>query len=355
MALVALAARVLLAIVFATAGVAKLADPDGTRRAFGDFGVPNRYVRPVALLLPLAELGIAVAVLITPAARWGAIAAAALLLVFVAGIARAMARGQAPECHCFGQISSSPAGPRTLIRNAVLLVPAVFVAAYGPGENVAWWASDRTAAEITGVAAGAAAIGLLALSLHLGRTNRRLRKELDQANATLHAFPAGLPVGVPAPGFALQRVDGQIVTLDELRAGGRPVALVFISADCGPCLGMMGELSRWQAALSQRVTIALLGTGGRAELAELADKHGMTNVLIQEESEVFRAYHAAATPSVVIVGADGRIVSQTRSTQVLIETLVRQAVRGETPSAQSAWSGNGGRVLDVQPWTGAQG
>ena len=43
---------------------------------------------------------------------WLAFAAivAALLLAFVGGIAFNMARGNAPDCHCFGQLHSEPAG-----------------------------------------------------------------------------------------------------------------------------------------------------------------------------------------------------------------------------------------------------
>ena len=131
-----LLARVLLALVFATAAVGKFADPVGSRRALEDFGLSQRYLKPGGVLLPAAELAIAVALLFQPTARWGAVGALVLLLVFIAAIARAMARGEAPDCHCFGQISSAPAGPRTLIRNAVLAVPVLLVAVDGPGQSL---------------------------------------------------------------------------------------------------------------------------------------------------------------------------------------------------------------------------
>jgi hypothetical protein len=38
--------------VFAAAGVARLRDPAGSRRAVEDFGAPARVARRVALLLP---------------------------------------------------------------------------------------------------------------------------------------------------------------------------------------------------------------------------------------------------------------------------------------------------------------
>src|ERR671934_912799 len=115
-----LVARVVLAAVFSLAGLAKLTDREGSRVAVGEFGVPERLAGPLATLLPLAELTIAVTVLLTPTARGAAIAALGLLAVFIAAIAVNLGRGRQPDCHCFGQLHSAPAGPATLLRNAVL-------------------------------------------------------------------------------------------------------------------------------------------------------------------------------------------------------------------------------------------
>ena len=121
--------RLLLAGVFAVAGVAKLLDAEGSRRALRDFGVSQRLSRPLGLLLPLAELAIAAALVVPDSARWAAIAAAALLAVFVVAIANALRQGRAPDCHCFGQVHSEPAGRGTLARNAILIGVAGAVAA----------------------------------------------------------------------------------------------------------------------------------------------------------------------------------------------------------------------------------
>src|SRR5262249_62414682 len=53
MSLVLLLARLLLAVVFLAAGLAKLADLAGSRQALRDFGVPARLATPLGLLLPL--------------------------------------------------------------------------------------------------------------------------------------------------------------------------------------------------------------------------------------------------------------------------------------------------------------
>src|SRR5918997_1008239 len=120
-------ARLLLAAVFVVAGVAKLADREGSRRAVADFGVPAGLAAPLGILLPLAELAVAAALIPTSTALWGAVGALALLLLFVAGIGVNLARGRKPDCHCFGQFHSSPAGWSTLARNGALAALAGFV------------------------------------------------------------------------------------------------------------------------------------------------------------------------------------------------------------------------------------
>ena len=117
----------LLALVFVVAGAAKLADRAGSRKAVADFGVPSSLASPLATLLPLAELAVAAALIPAASAWWGALGALALLLLFVAGISINLARGKKPECHCFGQLHSAPAGWRTLARNGALAAIAGFV------------------------------------------------------------------------------------------------------------------------------------------------------------------------------------------------------------------------------------
>ena len=235
---IALVVRLLLALVFAVAAVAKVLDLPGTRRALGEFGLPERAIGPVAVLLPLAEFATAVALVAGPSARWGAIAAVCLLVVFIVAIARAMARGEAPDCHCFGQLASGPAGRPTLIRNVLLAVPAVFVVAYGPGEGIDQWVSGRSAAELGAVAAGLCAALLAGLVARLWLQNRDLASENRRLQVTKEAqshFPPGLPVGTPAPRITWPGPDGEAWSLDALMRPGRPVALVFVSPDCGSC------------------------------------------------------------------------------------------------------------------------
>src|SRR5437764_9791152 len=78
MALALLTARILLAVVFLVAGLAKLADLAGSRQAVRDFAVPSQLATALGTLLPLAELTVAVTLLLPATAWWGALGALAL-------------------------------------------------------------------------------------------------------------------------------------------------------------------------------------------------------------------------------------------------------------------------------------
>ena len=118
-------ARVVLAAVFAVAAWGKLTDLEGTRQAVGDFGVPTPAAPAIAFVVPIAELTVAVLLLLGDII--GAIGALVLLVLFSAAVGLSLARGRRPDCHCFGQARSQPVNGRTLARNAVLLALAAFV------------------------------------------------------------------------------------------------------------------------------------------------------------------------------------------------------------------------------------
>ena len=166
-----LSIRCLLAAVFIVAAIGKLLDLDGSHRALVEFGVPARLARLGAVLLPVAELAVAIALLFVPTARWGAVGALLLLLGFSAGVVRAISRGEAPDCHCFGQIHSEPAGRSTLIRNAVLAAAAALVVVAGPGPSLDGALGSLHGAQIGLVATSVLAAVLAVAVAQLGRTH----------------------------------------------------------------------------------------------------------------------------------------------------------------------------------------
>jgi thiol-disulfide isomerase/thioredoxin len=166
-----------------------------------------------------------------------------------------------------------------------------------------------------------------AVTLRLWRDRRGLQEELADARTEIAAIPQGLPVGAVAPGFALPNLQGAIQTLESLLAPGRPLALVFIAPDCGPCHAMLPELGRWQTALADRLTLAVVSRGTVADNDPLAKEHGIANLLIQEDMEVMDAFLTRGTPSALIVAPNGVIGSALHTSTFNIEQLIRFTVR----------------------------
>ncbi|MYS86974.1 MauE/DoxX family redox-associated membrane protein [Embleya scabrispora] len=100
---IGLAARLGLAFVWAFAGWEKALDPDQAAYAVRGYDVlPDGLVEPVGYALPYLELGLALLLVVGIGTRLVASLSALLLLVFIAGIAQAWARGLAIDCGCFG-------------------------------------------------------------------------------------------------------------------------------------------------------------------------------------------------------------------------------------------------------------
>jgi uncharacterized membrane protein YphA (DoxX/SURF4 family)/peroxiredoxin len=317
-------ARVCLAAVFLVAGVAKLADRSGTRQAMTDFDVPRRLAGPLLLLLPAAELAAATALVFPTTARWGAAGGLVLLAVFVVGLTRVLRRGEAPDCHCFGQVHSEPASWVTVARNLVLALPAAYVAIAGPGPSLASWVAGTGARDHWLIAIASLAALTTTTSVLLWRENRRLRWTDDRAAA------APRQIGALAPRFTLPSTAGLVVSLQDLLADDRACVLTFVHPRCGSCEPLLPELARWHDAITERLALALVTTAEAMEADQLAREHALTNVLIDEQSTVSRAYGATAVPSAVLVASDGTVRSAPVRGRIAIESLIRLALHGET-------------------------
>jgi thiol-disulfide isomerase/thioredoxin len=343
-----LIARLLLAGVFALAGLTKLADLDGSRAGVAGFGVPERLARPTGTVLPIGELVVAGLLLSTGWARWGAVGAIVLLAIFVLAISRSMIRGEAPDCHCFGRLHSEPAGWKTLVRNALLAGVAGFVLGAGAkhaGTSATAWigrlSPAGTVALVTAVVgvllSVAAAFALLALLRQNGRLLLRidgLESRLDSSGVAAAVAPAqphaGLALGMPGPEFSLSGLYGETVTRDSLIARERPVLLLFTDPGCGPCNAMMPQIAAWQQEHSATLTIAVITRGAVDDNRGKSREHGVSSVWLDDSLTVYKAYQAIGTPGAVLLDAEGRIASPVVGGADAIGALVRQAT-GSSP------------------------
>ncbi len=309
-----LAGRVLLAAVFLVAGVAKLLDREGSRRALLDFGVPGILAPWVAVWLPIAEVGVSLALLPLATAWPASIAAFSLLLLFTLAIGLSLAHGRKPDCHCFGQIHSAPAGLSTLIRNALLAGVAGFVAWNGgdsPGPSVIGGLSESTRIEQLGVLGGLALLCLAGVQAALlvqvlrqqGRMLLRLeaieagRGDSAEDPAGTHAA-LGLPIGTQAPGFQLKSIVGAEVSLESLLHAGKPLLLFFTNPKCGPCMSLMPEITRWHGEKSSAASIVLVSRRNRVHrtISQRSPTSARPSILIQKEREVAESYQSLWDP-----------------------------------------------------------
>ncbi|HEV2582620.1 MAG TPA: MauE/DoxX family redox-associated membrane protein [Ktedonobacteraceae bacterium] len=367
-----LIARLLLAAVFLVAGFGKLADLAGSRQALRDFGVPAVLANPFGVLLPLAELAVAVALIPLAFAWWGALGALALLLLFVAGIGYNLTRGRTPDCHCFGQIHSAPAGWPTLIRNVILAAIAGFIVWQGrtnAGTDIGTWFGTLAVAQRVELIVGTIIVALIALEAwalfqglsQQGRLLLRIEAlENRLANVGRTGQPSadtvfrGLPVNTQAPNFSLSGLHGETLTLDALRAQDKPVVLVFSDPGCGPCSALLPEVGRWQRDYAGKLTLAIIGRGAPEENRAKSAEHGITQLLLQKESEVAESYQVAGTPSAVLIRTDGTIATPLAEGADDIRGLVAGAiglpVLKSLPLAAGMQSnGNGGAAMANQP------
>lgn len=112
---------VALATVFAFAAYTKISNPEQTASEFSNLLVPAPTL--LARLVPLAELLVAIALVIWP--RLGAMFAATLLGAFTTLLVVTVRSGRIVSCGCLGAKSSEPVTMATVARNFVLLAMAL--------------------------------------------------------------------------------------------------------------------------------------------------------------------------------------------------------------------------------------
>lgn len=356
MEMVLLMARLILAIVFSIAGAGKLADHEGSRKAMREFGVPEALTTPFAWLLPVVEIMVAIALLPLSTAWFGGIGALALLAAFLVGIGVNLAKGNAPDCHCFGQLHSEPVSWSVFARNAVLAVIAAFIVVQGkdnPGLSAVDWMNDLRAGEAISLCLSAVAAALLIPTFAMLRkalkhqttlleTVTAMKKVIDEDYAEPapvereDAVPPveGLPVGAIAPSFSLPSLAGGQISLEELLGLGKSVLLLFISPTCSPCKTLLPHVRVWQRDYSDYLTVVLMSKGTEKEVQAKIGKYEARYVLLQGDSPMANEYQSKWTPSAVLISRQGRIVSQMTSGDEAIRALITHAVAtSDSPAA----------------------
>ncbi len=361
--------RIFLAAIFLLAGIGKLLDLEGSKKAVKDFGVPDSLAKPIAYGLPIIEIVIAILLLSVSSSWIGAIGGFLLLLIFIGGMLWQMAKGNAPDCHCFGQIHSEPVSARSLIRNAIFAILAFFLVLQGK-ENQGLSLLDSTDFNSEGsfmsLILGFATVGLLAavvfylkkISEQQTQVIRRIEvlelisheggREVERENL---AIPTeGLPIGAVVPDFELPDINGKIVEFEHLLAKAKPMLFLFVSPNCNPCAALLPEIEAWQNDLKGRLDFVFISSGNAKENLDKFAGGTLKQILLQKERETAELFGAQWTPTAVLINTDGKIASRIAAGDKAIRELVEK-IKTEDSSKELVYvvSGNGHKLGEQLP------
>ena len=321
-----------LLVVFAMAGSTKLRDAAQTRAALTNFGVPERWAQPLFIMLVLAEFGVTALLVYPPTQRAGAVCALGLLMAFTLAMAAQLLRGRRPACACFGALSQSPIGWRSVARNVLLMALAGGLVALPTANNVLLPILPLL------VAMAWAALSAIWL-LHLTRQNGRLLLRIEQLEHSAveptspqpAAQPQPLQLGSPLPPLRLNDAHGRPFELRRFR--GMPIQFLFLDADCTHCRTLITYLHEIPLANINTALIVISKTDVLrhqlpAEVTLLVDPGWSTMTL----------FGLRGTPAAVSVDADGALaqlaVHGTSAVRAAIAAMARSAP--EQSSGQSA-------------------
>ncbi len=343
MEVISLLIRLFLVGIFALAGIGKLLDLQGSEKAVKDFGVPDNLAKPFSVLLPIAEIFIAILLLSVQTSWFGAIGGFLLLLVFIGGMLVQMAKGNAPDCHCFGQIHSEPVSAKSLIRNGVFATLAFILIISGrenQGLSLFNTSNNSSEGNFMSLILSLATVGLLAAAVYFLKTiseqQSQIMRRIEIMELTAHdggreverenlSNPHdGLPIGAPAPDFELPDLNGRNVAFEHLLMRGKPMLFFFVSANCNPCAALLPEIEKWHKELEDRINFVFISSGGAKENLEKFAGETEKQILLQNEREVATLFGALWTPTALLINADGTIASRAAAGDAAIRELIEK-------------------------------
>lgn len=327
--------RLLLFGVFAVAGVGKLVDREGSEKAVRAFGTPDPFAKTFAVLIPIAELIFAYCLLFVSFSWIGAAGALLLLVTFIGGMLMQIIKGEAPDCHCFGQIHSEPVGPKSLIRNILIALLPIALLISGRS-NQGFALGETNSAIISNIVLASIVVAIVVISAYLIRLvkeNSTLKRQLDllemleTGGGMIERDEAGdptdsLPIGAPFPDFTLPDTSGKLVTFDHLIADPLPKLILFVGPTCRPCKAMLDEFAEWRREFEGRIRLIFVSRGTVAENEERFGASLSDGMLLQKNMEFGALLHIKWTPAVIFVDSAGNIASHPAVGDMAIRDLI---------------------------------
>ena len=346
MEVVLLIIRLVLFGVFALAGIGKLLDLEGSEKAVRAFGMGDPFARTFAVAIPLAEMIFAFCFLFVGMSWVGSIGGLILLTSFIGGMIWQIRQGNAPDCHCFGQMHSEPVGMKSLIRNFVIAGLAVVLVLSGR-DRQGLALGDSNAHIAQNAALVMIVMGIVVIASYLRRLlteNKGLKRRieliemLDNGGQPIERDEAGdpldsLPIGAQFPDFQLPDERGRIVTFEHLLADHKPKVFVFVGPKCEPCKQLLPEFKAWREEFKGSINFVFVSSGAAAENLERFGAEIGSGMLLQEKKELANLLYAKWTPTAIFVSADGLVAGHPAVGDTAIRDMVDR-LRSEEFSAE---------------------
>ena len=344
-----IAAPVLLSIVFAVSGAAKLRDRQGTEDAMVSLRLPARSLHSLAAAaLPIGELLLAVLIWVPVVPLQVVVAGAQLLLclAYLVIIARAVRFPEPVDCSCFGTLGAPTVSGSTVARNAILVVLAILTLMVASTGGMAQSLLRSPGALLAWAGMIALAVVLTALTIGVSRRPDATSTPTTAQPTSAHASVADAAVdeGEPAedelldyerrpiPSVVVRRPDGELMPVHDL-AYERAALLVWLSPGCGPCERVTDLLPAWRQRLGLAVRVVVVLTRDLTAMDQAAVERYGPDVVGDIHLTVSGAFEAHGTPSVALLGVDGLLaggpVTGFDAVTEFIDDIIEQLVDAE--------------------------
>ncbi|GAB4397655.1 MAG: TlpA disulfide reductase family protein [Anaerolineales bacterium] len=157
-----------------------------------------------------------------------------------------------------------------------------------------------------------------------------------QGRATTQGNIPAPQVGFAAPEFTLTTLQGDSLTLSDLR--GQAVLLNVWASWCPPCRAEMPAMQQVYAEYAERgftvLAINLTAQDSRSAAAAFVAENGLTfPILLDESGSVANAYRAASLPTSFFIRPDG-IIEEVIIGGPMAEALLRTRIERILPENQ---------------------
>ena len=311
--------RFFLSFIFFIAGFSKWRNRVTTKKNVVDFGLPIFFAKPVAYLLPITEVIVAITLLFPLTFFGSAIVSIFLLLIFSTLIIFTISKNNKITCNCFGTLNQTPIGWNTIYRNIVLLLISFTIVTKGnTSNNVSFedWTENHWIIFI-----------LLCFVLIQSIVNTHLlnEKEINKLRLTKleKKIFKGLTIGTKAPDFLFFNPEGQQMDLNTLVTIEKPLILFFFNPTCALCDMFLPKAILLHQKYKDQVSMVFISPEGKKtkQLSEIKD---LIFLIPNTEDFAYKIYRLYGLPSAIYITPKGKIGSFPAHGETAITELIEQ-------------------------------